>query len=74
MMPPVSPLPIPTGDVAPYPDEALALGGGRWLTIYGKVTTHLRGQYECELTSQTLRFWETAALKGEGVPLQDLIV
>jgi hypothetical protein len=39
MMPPTSPRPAPTGDIAPDPNEVLALGGLRWLTQDGQVLT-----------------------------------
>lgn len=72
-MPPLQPRPRPTGDTAQYPNQVLTLGGNRWLTHLGTVVTERpRGTFECDLTSQTLHFWERAARKG-GTELADLI-
>lgn len=69
-MPPPEPLEPPEGDIAPYPDEVLTLGGNRWLSSTGHVLTHPRG-VPCELQPNTLKFWEAAAQRG-GYVLQDL--
>ena len=74
MMPPEHEMTPPAGDLVAYPGEALALGGGRWLDTSGQIRLGLRGLFECQLTSQTLRYWEAAALRGQGVPLNDLFV
>ena len=72
MPPPGGPKPIPPGSrVVPYPNESLALGGGRWLEQTGQVVTELPW-LECELTSATLEYWEATAARG-GHVLSDLI-
>lgn len=65
MMPPKHPHspPPPGTPVAPYPYQILALGGGRWLTATGEVITK-RPARQCGVTSQTLWFWERAAVRG----------
>jgi hypothetical protein len=73
MMPPDPQITPPAGDVAPYPGSALNIGGGRWLLMTGDIVTNIVGR-RCELTSQTVRYWELAALRGQGVPLSELIV
>lgn len=73
MMPPETQLMQPAGDVAPYPGSALDIGGGRWLLMTGDIVTEVVGR-RCGLTSQTFRYWELAALRGQGVPLSELIV
>lgn len=73
MMPPEFEMPPPAGDVVPWPNEALALGGGRWLTTGGNIVLSLRHSTECQLDSQTLRYWEAAALRGQCVPLSELM-
>lgn len=74
MMPSDPLLPPPVGDVAAYPNDALPLGGGRWLTTSGNIVFDLRHSHPCELKANTLAYWEAAALRGQGVPLEDLIV
>ena len=72
MMPPDRPQPpLPGRRVHPYPNEALALGGGRWLEQTGEVVTTLEGD-ECELKAVTLAYWEDAAVRG-GHILSELI-
>jgi hypothetical protein len=75
MMPPEEDeeLTPPTGDVAPYPHEALDLGAGRWLLNTGEVVTKLKGFDGVDLAANTLSFWEAAAIRG-GSTLDDLIV
>ena len=74
MMPPLDgPKPnTPGRRVAPYPNEALNLGGGRWLEQTGEIVTEPSG-FSCELSPKTLQYWEETALRGQGVPLNDLI-
>ncbi len=75
MMPPEHPpFQPPAGDLAAWPNDALPLGGGRWLTTGGNIVLSLRHAQECVLTSRTLRYWEAVALQGQGVPLNELIV
>lgn len=74
MLPPEHEIPPPAGDLVAWPNDALPLGSGRWLTTGGNIVLSLRHANECELTSQTLRYWEAVALRGQGVPLSDLIV
>lgn len=62
----------PTGDIAPYPNEALDLGNGTWLANDGKILSKLKGEIGCDLTDQTLHYWESAAIRG-GRNLGDLI-
>ena len=73
MMPPKVRKPIPPGSrVCAYPNESLKLGGGRWLEQDGEVVTDPYG-YSCDLTAETLVFWEEAAVSG-GHVLSELIV
>lgn len=74
MVPPEYEVQPPVGDLVPYPGDVLTLGGGRWLNMRGEIVPNLRHGHECQLTSQTLRYWEAAALRGQGVPLSELIV
>ncbi|QGJ88758.1 hypothetical protein SEA_YECEY3_3 [Mycobacterium phage Yecey3] len=62
-----------TGDVSPYPNDLLILGGNRWLTVTGRILPTPFGD-EVELQPNTLKFWEAAALRGQGKPLSELIV
>lgn len=71
-MPPLEPLDPPEGDIAPYPDEVLTLGGNRWLASTGRILTHPFG-VPCDLQPNTLKFWEAAALRGTGKPLGELL-
>lgn len=73
MMPPTGQVDPPEGDIMPYPDEILPLGGNRWLAITGRVLPEPIG-VETTLAPNTLAFWEAAALRGTGKPLNDLIV
>jgi hypothetical protein len=73
MMPPTDPVEPPVGDIAPYPDQILTLGGNRWLSLDGRVLPSPRG-VPCDLQPNTLAFWEAAALRGSGKPLSELIV
>ncbi|QBP30486.1 hypothetical protein SEA_CHARM_3 [Mycobacterium phage Charm] len=73
MMPPDESVEPATGDVVPYPNDLLILGGNRWLAITGRILPTPFGD-EVELTPQTLAFWEAAALRGQGKPLSELIV
>lgn len=72
MMPPEQgPRPVPaTSRVVPYPNESLKLGGGRWLSQDGTVTTELP-ILECDLTAETLEYWEATAVRS-GSTLNDL--
>ena len=74
MMPPKNPRPAPTGDIAPYPSQALNLGGGRYMYINGDIVTKLRGAHPVELQPNTLKFWEEKAQQVHGKSLNDLIV
>lgn len=71
-MPPEDPIGPPVGDVMPYPDEILPLGGNRWLDITGAVLLEPFG-VETDLKPNTLAFWEAAAVRGTGKPLYELI-
>jgi hypothetical protein len=72
MMPPLNPLPAPTGDLSPDPNSILELGGGRWLSDTGVVIYEDRG-FVVGLTAQTRKYWEAAAVRA-GHKLDDLIV
>ncbi|AGT14256.1 hypothetical protein ADZZY_3 [Mycobacterium phage Adzzy] len=72
-MPPKEPVDPPEGDIAPYPDQILTLGGNRWLTPSGRILPEPFG-VECDLQPNTLKFWEAAALRGTGKQLSELIV
>ena len=61
------------GRVVPYPNQSLRLGADVWLHQTGEVSS-TRPISECELTAETLSYWEETALRGQGVPLSDLIV
>lgn len=71
-MPPTDPDDPPTGDIAPYPNDILTLGEDRWWTTAGRILPTPFGD-PCELKLNTLAFWETAALRGSGKPLSDLL-
>ncbi|QFP95487.1 hypothetical protein SEA_GAUGELDP_3 [Mycobacterium phage GaugeLDP] len=73
MMPPTDPVDPPTGDVVPYPNDLLTLGGNRWLTVTGRILPTPFGD-PVDLQPNTLKFWEAAALRGQGKPLSELIV
>jgi hypothetical protein len=73
MMPPTDPVDPPEGDVVPYPNDILILGGNRWLSIAGRVLPSEFGD-PVELQPNTVKFWEAAALRGTGKPLSELIV
>lgn len=70
-MPPTDPIEPPVGDIAPYPNDILALGSDRWLDTTGRIVTTPFGD-PCELKLNTLAFWEAAALRGTGKPLSEL--
>lgn len=70
-MPPTDPIDPPAGDIAPYPNDILALGHDRWLDTTGSVITTPFGD-PCELELNTLTFWEAAALRGTGERLSEL--
>ena len=73
MMPPDRVTPIPSDSrVIPDPGYSLTLGGGRWLHQTGEVTT-TEPSRECDITAETLAYWEDAAVRG-GNTLNDLIV
>lgn len=72
-MPPPEPLDPPVGDVVPYPNDILALGRNRWLTITGRIITEPSGD-PCKLKPNTLAFWEAAALRGTGKRLSELLL
>ncbi|OBJ08638.1 hypothetical protein A5624_19940 [Mycobacterium sp. 1482292.6] len=55
------------------PDEIPTLGGNRWLSTAGRILTTPVG-VPCDLQPNTLKFWEAAALRGQGKPLSELIV
>lgn len=71
-MPPTDPIDPPVGDVVPYPNDILILGGDRWLDMTGRIITNPFGN-PCELKANTLKFWEAAALRGTGKRLTELI-
>jgi len=68
-----TPLPDPSADLQPYPNDALILGASLFLEMDGSVVTETRS-IPVDLNSQTLKYWERVALNRQGVPLQDLIV
>ena len=73
-MPPTTPLPPPTGDVVPWPGSALILGGGKFLLETGDlVTKRPRGHRPCNLTANTLKYWEATADRGQGANLSELM-
>ena len=61
------------GDLAPNPMEVIYLGDNRWLMPSGKIRDEETG-ITVPVEPWTLKFWERAAMRGQGVPLQDLIV
>ncbi|AGR46420.1 hypothetical protein SEA_SUPERCHUNK_3 [Mycobacterium phage Superchunk] len=73
MIPPTDPVDPPEGDIVPYPNDILTLGGNRWLSIAGRILPEPFGD-PVELQPNTLKFWEAAALRGTGKPLSELIV
>lgn len=74
MMPPEKGYtPITGRRVVPYPNESLKLGPGLWLTQEGNLTSETPIS-ECELTAETLEYWEERAVTGQGKPLSELIV
>ncbi|AEJ93303.1 hypothetical protein FGG36_gp03 [Mycobacterium phage Jeffabunny] len=73
MQPPIEPVDPPTGDVSPYPNDLLILGGNRWLTITGRIL-HTPFGDQVELKPNTVKFWEAAAMRGQGKTLSELIV
>lgn len=69
VMPPLKPLPLPEGDIAPYPDEILMISGNRHLSVLGEVLTEddPRWHLGCpvEVNDHTRRYWEgRAAVAG----------
>ena len=72
MMPPLVPLPPPEGDIAPYPNDILILGAGRWLDATGRILTTESG-VPVELQPNTQTFWEASALRGTGKSLSKLM-
>ncbi|ABE67325.1 hypothetical protein PBI_CHE12_3 [Mycobacterium phage Che12] len=72
-MPPTDPVDPPEGDVVPYPNDILKLGGNRWLSQEGRIIPVPFGD-EVDLEPNTLAYWESAALRGTGKPLSELIV
>lgn len=63
----------PAGDLSPNPNEILDLGGNRWLMPNGDIRDEENG-ISVSVHPWTLKFWEDAALSGQGVPLSELIV
>ena len=57
--------------IVPDPNHALKLASGLWLLDTGEVTT-VRPPLECDLTNDTLEYWEVTAARGGNV-LADLI-
>ena len=75
MMPPEpgEELTPPTGDIAPDPDQALDLGAGNFLLNTGAVVQSLRGEYAIDLEPNMRKFWEAAAMHGQGKTLDELM-
>jgi hypothetical protein len=68
MMPPLVPLPQPQGDIAPYPNDILILGAGRWLDTAGRII-HEEFGVPVSLQDNTRRYWEgRAAVAGQTLP------
>jgi len=61
------------GDLSPNPNEIIYLGANRWLMPSGQIRDEENG-LTVSVEPWTLKFWEDAALRGQGVTLQDLIV
>jgi hypothetical protein len=72
MMPPLVSLPPPEGDIAPYPNDILTLGAGRWLDMSGSIRRTPFGN-PVGLQENTRAFWEAAALRGTGKALGELL-
>lgn len=71
VMPPIDPLDPPEGDISPYPDEVLILGGDRWLSLTGCILSYPFGN-PVELRTNTRRFWEDTAARA-GFTLAELL-
>jgi hypothetical protein len=76
-MPPLKPLDPPEGDIVPYPNEILMLGGGRYLTNTGVVLSQEDqwGRFGDPVPVQdnTRRYWEGRAAVA-GYTLAELLV
>jgi hypothetical protein len=73
MIEPTEPVDPPVGDIAPYPDEILTLGGNRWMTPEGRILPTPWGT-PVDVQANTLAFWEASAMRGQGKTLNELIV
>ena len=64
--------PVTGRRIVPENNEALKLGSNLWLMDTGEVSTEMP-LLECDLTPETLEYWEAAAVRG-GHVLSELIV
>lgn len=70
-MPPLVPLDPPEGDIVPYPDEILTLGGNRWLSQEGEIITTEFGA-PVDVQDNTRLYWEGRAAEA-GYTLGELL-